>query len=79
MQDIILKGTSVKREIITFLISFIVAFGINLYAIIEYKTPWAELITSLGFVAILAVCFYLIVAIVRLITIWIKMGVKSFK
>ncbi len=67
MNDIILKGNTVKRELVIFLISIVFAFGVNIYAIIAYKTEWSELFTSLGFVAIIALVFYVVVGIVRIL------------
>ncbi len=77
MNDIILKGASLKRELSILFISFLVAFGVNVYAIIVYNTGWGEIFTALGFVAILTVIFYVVVAIVRLLIKGIKTIVKG--
>ncbi len=77
MNDIILKGASLKRELSILLVSFIVAFGVNVYAIIVYKTGWGEVLTALGFVAILTVIFYVIVGLVRLLIKGIKALIKG--
>ena len=67
MKDITLKGTVVKRELTIFLITFFIATGINIYSIITYDTPWGELYTSMGFVVILALIFYLLLAVIRMV------------
>ncbi|MGQ1784812.1 MULTISPECIES: hypothetical protein [unclassified Saccharicrinis] len=72
MKDIVLKGTSVRKELRILLIVFLIAFGLNIYSIITYKTLWGELLTSLGFVAILAIIFYLIVGVIRLLVLGVR-------
>lgn len=67
MNDIVLKGTSIKKELLIFLIVFTAVFAVNIYSIIAYKTPWSEVISSLGFVIIFALVLYLLVFVVRLI------------
>ncbi len=67
MNDIILRGAAIKRELTILLISFVVAFGVNVYAVIAYETQWVELLTSMGFVLILTLIFYLVAGLVRLL------------
>ncbi len=67
MNDIILRGAAIKRELTVLLISFVVAFGVNVYAVIAYETQWSELLTSMGFVLILTLIFYLVAGLVRLL------------
>lgn len=67
MNDIIIKGHILKRELTVLLICFLIAFIANIYAIIAYNTPWSELISSLGFVCIVTFILYLIIGLIRLI------------
>jgi hypothetical protein len=62
-----------RREFIIWLIAFILSNLLNVYGIIHYKTRWIELITQLGYVFVLSLLLYFLVALIRLITgIWRK-------
>ncbi|GAF02268.1 hypothetical protein [Saccharicrinis fermentans] len=67
MKDIVLKGSSVKRELWILLISFGLAMVVNICSILIYETAWIELFTSMGFVAILTVVFYVLAGLCRLL------------
>ncbi|PKQ64249.1 hypothetical protein BZG02_05350 [Labilibaculum filiforme] len=73
MKDIVKKKAVLKRELIIFIVALIIAFALNMYSIIAYQTPWTELITSLGFVVIFALLFYLVALVVRLVLKGIKL------
>ena len=66
MKDTIITARRKRIEVITFLICFILANLANLYAVIAYKTPAIELLTSLGYVLALALFFYIVWCLVRL-------------
>lgn len=70
MKDIIITAKSIRRELYFLLASFIIACGMNVFAIIKYSRPASELITMIGFVAFATVLIYLVLALVRLI-VWI--------
>ena len=65
MKDIILTAKRVKKELIVLLVCFIIAFVINVAAIIIYKTPWYEMFSQIGYVAVIAIVLYLLLAIIR--------------
>ena len=66
MKDIIVTAKHIKTEILTAIICFILAFIINLGAIIYYKTSYVELITSIGYVIVTAVAIYALWAAIRI-------------
>jgi len=66
MKDIIISKARCKTEVITLLVCFIIACLFNLGAIIYYKSPVIELITSLGYVFIFAIVLFVLWSIIRL-------------
>jgi ABC-type Na+ efflux pump permease subunit len=56
-----------RREFIIWLIAFLFSNLLNAYGIIHYKTSWIELLTQLGYVFILSLLLYFLVALIRLI------------
>ena len=72
MKDIIISTSRIKIEIITILVCFIIAFFTNFGAVLYFKTPIVELITSIGFVIAFAVVLYVLWCIIRLIVYGIK-------
>lgn len=67
MKDTIITRRRKKTELRTLLVCFILANLCNVYAIIEYKTPWSELFWSLGFVVAAALVFYAVWTAIRLL------------
>lgn len=67
MKDIMLKADHIKREVKIFIILLLVAFGINVYAIITYQTDWSELATQIHIIFALALVMYGISIMVRLL------------
>ena len=67
MKDIIIKGAIFKRELLFFLLSILIAFGMNIYAIISFETSWAELLTQLPFIILVALIIYLIILLARIL------------
>ncbi len=67
MKDIIIPSQKVKREAYVFLGCFIFSFLLNITAIIIYKTPWYEVFTQIGYVIVIAVVLYLLVALIRFV------------
>lgn len=76
MKDVIIRGTTIRRELLFFLLSFIIAFGMNIYAIITYETLWTELFTQLPFTIGLTLVIYLIILLARIMFLGIN---KLFK
>ncbi len=56
-----------RREFIIWLIAFLFSNLLNVYSIIHYKTNWIELVTQLGYVFVLSLLLYFLVALIRLI------------
>jgi len=67
MKDILFTVKQQKTEIKYMLACLLLAFGINIFAIISYNTEWKELHTQLFIVLIIAVVFYILSVIFRLI------------
>lgn len=67
MKDIIIKGSSIRRELYILLASTVVAEGINLYAVISMARPAKELITMIGFVVVTGIAIYLLILIIRVL------------
>ena len=72
MKDILIKGTTIKREIIIGLVCFLFVFLVNVYAIYHYNSLWSELLTQLYEVIIIAAVLYLLIVFIRLIVLGIK-------
>lgn len=67
MKDITITGKAIKREVIYFIISFVAAVCMNIFAIIKYSRPAIELLSMIGFVIVAAVLIYVTLAVIRLI------------
>lgn len=65
MKDITITVKRQKTELITFLVCFLVAFGLNVYAIIVFDGKWKELFLSIGFVLSTTVVFYVVWTFLR--------------
>ena len=67
MKDTIITVKRKKIELITFLVCFIVANLINLYAINTYDTPIKELYTQIGYICIVSIILYIGWSVLRII------------
>ena len=67
MKDIIITRRRQRTEILTLLVCFVIAFGLNVYAIIAYGGQWSELFWSLGFVVATTVLLYAVWTLLRLL------------
>lgn len=65
MKDIIITSKTIKREIIVWVGALMVAQLMNVYAIAKFNTQWSELYSQLGYVVVLSVVLYLLIALVR--------------
>ena len=72
MKDTLITAKQKKWALGTLLACFIFAFGINLGAIINYGTPWYEIFTQIGFVAVITAVLYVICGIVAAIVCLIR-------
>jgi len=66
MKDIIISKARIRTELIILSACFIIACLFNLGAIIYYKSPALELITSLVYVIIFAIALYILWCLIRL-------------
>ena len=78
MKDIVFTKRRQKKEVLIFGICFAIGFLMNLISIIVYKTPWYEIITQLGYVFVIGLVLYFLLAIVRSIIRLIKNLKKKF-
>lgn len=80
MKDLIIKDRQIKKELLLLAGAFILAFFINVGAILAYGRPWSELYTQLGYVVCLALVIYFLIVAVRLL-IWALVWIikKLFK
>ena len=69
MKDIIITSKKLKQERNIFLLSFLLAFIINVIAIIIYSRPWIEIISQIGYVIVISIFIYFIL--------WIPRGILS--
>lgn len=65
MKDIIIKSTTLKREIIIWIVALCCAVALNIYAIVKYDASWIELLTQLPVIILLSVLIYLLIIVVR--------------
>ena len=69
MKDIIITSQKLKRERNIYLLSFILAFIVNVISIIVYSRPWIEVISQIGYVIVISIFIYFIL--------WIPRGILS--
>ena len=67
MKEIILTPKRQKRELLTLLVCLAIAFCLNIYAVVAYKSPAWEIVTSLGYVVVFAAVLYALWTGLRLI------------
>lgn len=67
MKDIVIKNSILRKEIIIWLVSLVIAFAVNIYAIIKYNAQWSELLTQLPLVLLISILIYLLLFIIRCI------------
>ena len=77
MKDTIITGKRKKTELVAFLVCFILVNLLNLYAVIAYKTPAIELLTSLGYVLALTILLYAVWCAIRLAWYGIKILLRK--
>ena len=67
MKDIIITPHRQRTELLTLLVCFVIAFGLNVYAIVKYDGQWTELFWSLGFVVATTAVLYAAWTLLRLL------------
>lgn len=72
MKDIILKASSIKRELVILLCCFAAAELLNLATVIFYSRPAIELLSMIGYVIVFSIITYLLLWIPRLVALLIK-------
>ncbi len=65
MKDIVIKGSSVYRELWILAACYVIANIVNLIAIVSYNAPWMELLTMQGYVIVLSFFLYLVLGFIR--------------
>ena len=79
MKDITITKQRQKTELLTILVCLVIAFCLNVYAIIAYDGKWSELFWSLGFVVATAILLYILWTAVRIVWALIKKCVTKKK
>ncbi|MFP4289753.1 MAG: hypothetical protein ACOC2E_07900 [Bacteroidota bacterium] len=72
-KDSVITAQQKKRELIVFLICLAAAFIFNIVGIMMFKTPAIEIFTQFHYVLLVAVVFYVITGIFRLIWLGFRM------
>lgn len=76
MKDIVITGKRIRQELVVFLMSFVLAFAINVTAVVIYDRPLIELVSQIGYVTVIAIFVYLLLAIIRIV---VALLLKLFK
>jgi len=80
MKDTIITAQRKRKEIKIYLICISIAFSLNIFAIIFYKTNWSELFTQWHVVLLLSVIIYIFSVLIRILYFLIKKTIIfSFK
>ena len=74
MKDTLITAHRKKVELLNWLVCFVMANLLNLYAIIAYKTSFLEVLTSFFYVIIFSCVLYVIWSVLRLVI----YGVRTF-
>lgn len=77
MKDTLITARRKRKELFSWLICFIIANLLNLYAIITYKTSYMELLTSIFYVIIFSCVLYIVWAFLRILCYGIKLLIYS--
>lgn len=79
MKDIVISGKVLKRELFIFLGCVAASWLLNVYSIIHYTRPAIELVSTIGYVVVLAVIVYLALWLPRLIVLLVRTLVRRKK
>lgn len=72
MKDTLITARRKKIELLTLLACFIIGNLANLYAIISYKTPFSEMLTSIFYVLVFSCVLYVFWTALRLLVYGIR-------
>lgn len=67
MKNTVITARRKKIELLTLLVCFIIGNLANLYAIISYKTPFSEMLTSIFYVLAFSCMLYAFWTLLRLL------------
>jgi hypothetical protein len=65
MKDIVISGQRIVQESLIFVGCILAALVVNVYSIVRFKTEWKELITTLHITLVLALFFFVFIALLR--------------
>ena len=65
MNNIVISGRRILREVQIYACCALAALLVNVYSIIRFKTEWKELITTLHITLVLALFFFVFIALLR--------------
>ena len=72
MKDIVISQTRIKREFLVLSFCFAAAVIFNVYAIATRGTQWSEVFSQLHVTLVVAIVFYVMLGLVRLIVFGIR-------
>lgn len=72
MPNIYISHHRIRVELVSLAVCFLIATGLNIYAIIHYKSPFSELWTSILYVLMATAFFYAVWTLLRLLVYGIK-------
>lgn len=76
MKDIVIKGRSIRRELIVLAICFVAVNLWNVYAILSYGTSWNELYKVWYAVLAVTIVLYIVLIPIRFLFCWLGRLVK---
>jgi hypothetical protein len=77
MPNIYISHHRIRVELVSLAVCFLIATGLNIYAIIHYKSPFSELWTSILYVLMATAFFYAVWTLLRLLVYGIKRIVRK--
>lgn len=77
MPNIYISHRRIRVELVSLAVCFLIATGLNIYAIIHYKSPFSELWTSILYVLMATAFFYAVWTLLRLLVYGIKRIVRK--
>lgn len=72
MKDMVIKGKAVYAELLILAVCLLIAYSLNVYAVIHYSRPLTELLSSLGYVVVVAAAIYAVLWLPRLLILILK-------
>lgn len=66
MKDTVISAAVKRRELMIWLVCFVVANIVNWVAIIKFDTPWYEVFTQIGYVVVSSLVLYVLLLLVRI-------------